>query len=446
GVSEAGTSNPVTGHTLFQAGSVSKAVTATGALVLVEQGQLQLDEDVNRRLKTWKVPENEFTKEHKVTLRQILSHSAGFTVHFFPGYAVGAPLPELEQILNGQAPANTAPVQVEFVPGTKWRYSGGGFLIAQQLMMDVTGKPFPVLMRQNVFNQIGMSQSSFEQPLSPEAAKLAASGTYWNGNVVPGKWHIYPEMAAAGLWTTPTDLAKLAIEISLSQQGRSNRILSQAIAREMLAPQSESVTEFALGNEKHPDRMGLGFFLADKTHSGLFGHIGNDAGFEAMLMMDSDTGQGVAFISNSQFGILLGDYLVRNIAKEYGWKNYILPNRPHLGADAVLIAIAQRESIPAAFRQYHRLKDSQPLHYTPDQNTLLIFGYSLLASNQIEAALEALKLEVQEYPDFWNAYDTLGEIYAAIGEQELSIENYEKSLELNPANRSAIENLKKLKG
>ena len=444
GVTEARSSKPVTTHTMFQAGSVSKPVAAVGALSLVEEGKLSLDEDVNQKLTTWKVPENEFTKQQKVTLRRILSHTAGLTVHFFPGYAVDAQLPTLVQILDGELPANTSPVRVDLEPGTNWRYSGGGVVIEQQLMMDVTGKPFPVLMREVVFDKLGMEHSSFEQPLSAKFTELAASGTYWNGNVVPGKWHIYPEMAAAGLWTTPTDLAKLAIELSLSMRGKSHRILSRASVREMLTPQVEAVTEFALGNEHYPDRMGLGFFLGDQTRPHLFGHIGDDAGFEAMLVMDSNSGQGAALMTNSQLGIFLGDYLMENIASEYGWKNHVFPDRPRPGADAALIAIAEIESLQAALQQYHLLRKTQPIRYTPDQNSLLVFSYSLLASNQIESAIEVMKLEVQEYPDFWKGYDTLAEIYAAVGENRLAIENYEKSIELNPENRNAVENIKRL--
>lgn len=445
GVPEAGSSNPVTTETMFQAGSVSKAVAAVGALSLVDQGKLLLDEDVNQKLTTWKIPENEFTSEQKVTLRRILSHTAGLTVHFFPGYPVDAQLPTLVQILNGEAPSKTGPIQVDLVPGTRWRYSGGGVVVEQQLMMDVTAKQFPVLMREAIFDKIGMEHSSFEQPLSPQYLELAASGTYWNGRVVPGKWHVYPEMAAAGLWTTPTDLAKLAIEISLCLQEKSNRILSPASAREMLTCQSENVTEYALGNENYPDRMGLGFFLGDQTRPDLFGHIGDDEGFQAMLLMYSNSGKGVAIMTNSQLGILLGDYLIENVAREYRWENHVLPNRPRLGADAMLIAVAQTEGIQAALKQYHLLKRTQPVRYTPDQNTLLLFSYALLASNEIEPAIEVMKLEVQEYPDFWNAYDTLAEIYAAMGEKHLSIENYEKSIQLNPDNRNALEKVKKLK-
>src|SRR5271169_3513392 len=148
GVIEAGSNTPVTTGTLFQAGSISKPVAASGALYLVEHGKLSLDEDVNQRLKTWKVPENELTATQKVTLRRLLSHSAGLTVHGFPGYAIGQPVPTLVQIFNGEKPANTAPIRVDFVPGSKLRYSGGGVTIEQQLMTDVTGKPFPLFMRE----------------------------------------------------------------------------------------------------------------------------------------------------------------------------------------------------------------------------------------------------------------------------------------------------------
>jgi CubicO group peptidase (beta-lactamase class C family) len=165
GVVEAGARTRVTPRTLFQAGSVSKPVAAVGALHLVQQGKLSLDEDVNRRLLSWKIPENEFTRENKVTLRRILSHTAGLTVHGFNGYRTDEPIPTLAQILDGEKPANNLPVRVDFVPGTKWRYSGGGILVAQKLMIDIVGMPFPELMHTIVLSKIGMEDSTFEQPL-----------------------------------------------------------------------------------------------------------------------------------------------------------------------------------------------------------------------------------------------------------------------------------------
>ena len=204
GVVATGSDVPVTTKTLFQAGSISKPVAATAALYMVEHGQLALDENVNDKLKSWRVPDNEFTQTEKVTLRRLMSHSAGLTIHGFPGYDVDAPLPTVVQVLNGEKPANTAPVRVDFVPGTKVRYSGGGVTIEQLLMTDVSGKPFPVLLRETVLDKIGMSASSYEQPLPPARAAATAWGTYTDGKPVHGKWHVYPEMAAAGLWTTPT--------------------------------------------------------------------------------------------------------------------------------------------------------------------------------------------------------------------------------------------------
>ena len=163
GTTELGGSGPVTPRTLFQAGSISKPVAATGMLAMVQQGKLSLDEDVNLKLKTWKVPENEFTKEQKVTLRQLASHTAGLTVHGFPGYDVDEKVPSLVQILNGEKPtANTPAIRVDFVPGTKWRYSGGGITIEQLLMTDVSGKPFPALMKELVLDKAGMMDSTYE--------------------------------------------------------------------------------------------------------------------------------------------------------------------------------------------------------------------------------------------------------------------------------------------
>jgi CubicO group peptidase (beta-lactamase class C family) len=445
GVTEAGGTTPVTPRTLFQSGSVSKPVAAAGALYLVGQGELSLDEDINQKLSSWKVPDNEFTRKEKVTLRRILSHCAGFTVHFFPGYAVNEPVPSLVQILDGETPANTAPIRVDFVPGSKWRYSGGGTIVCQQLIIDITGRPFPEFMQDVVFDRMGMTDSTFEQPLPAARAVQAASGTFWDGNMVPGKWHVYPEMAAGGLWSTPTDLARYAIEIALSNQGRSNRVLSQAIAQEMVRPQMERVGEIALGNEEYVDRMGLGFFLGDETRPDLFGHIGDDAGFQAMLFMFGDTGQGVAFMANSDLGILIGDCLVENIAKEYAWKNFIPSHRPRIAPSAVLLTIANEKGTQAAIQKYEDLKKADLPRFMPDQNTLLLLSYSQLLANNLQDALEIMRLEVQEYPDYWNAYDSLAEMYLQAGDKQLAIRNYEKSIDLNPDNRNGIEKLNQLK-
>ncbi len=425
-VIETGSSTPVTPKTLFQAGSISKPVAATGALHLVEHGTLSLDESVNEKLKTWKVPENEFTKNEKVTLRRLMSHTAGLTVHGFPGYDPNETLPSLVQIFNGEKPANTAPIRVDIVPGTKERYSGGGVTIEQQLMMDVTGKAFPVLMRELVLDPIGMADSSYEQPLPPARAAMTASGTRADGKVVHGRWHIYPEMAAAGLWTTPTDLSRFAIEIALSRKGKSNRVLSEKMTAEMLTPVLEEA--------------GLGLFM-DKDNPGQFGHNGADEGFQAILTMNAETGRGLAIMANSDNGIAVGDMLLQSVAKEYGW-NY---KSSGPGTVQVLVLIAKSKGTQAALQRYAELKKTPSADYKVEERTLNILGYTLLFSGQAQDAIAVFQRNVKEYPESSNVYDSLGEAYMKAGQKEPAIQNYEKSLQLDPKNQNAVEMLKKLK-
>ena len=313
GVMDNETRDPVTNKTLFVAGSVSKPVAVMGALRMVQEEKLALDEDINKVLVSWKVPENEFTKTEKVTLRRIVSHSAGVTVHGFRGYAAGESVPTLIQILNGEPPANSAPIRVDQVPGTQWRYSGGGLTIMQQAMIDVERKPFPAIMREEVLNPIGMTSSSYEQKMDPDRLKLAASGHYGDGRVIEGKRYAYPEMAAAGLWTTPTDLAKFAIEVQRSLKGESNKVLSQNTVRLMVTKQ------ITIGPSQD---MALGFFLQDDDS--YFGHGGQDVGFICQLIASKDGGYGAVVMTNSdgRSGELIGEIL-RSIAKEYDWRDYL---------------------------------------------------------------------------------------------------------------------------
>jgi CubicO group peptidase (beta-lactamase class C family) len=315
----------VTPKTLFLAGSISKPVTAIGALALVDQGKLSLNGAINTALKTWKIPESEDTAQHEVTLAQILDHTSGITGgDFFPGYAVAQPVPTLVEILDGRPPTITAPVRVNAIPGARWSYSGNGYLVIQQAMIDATGKPFPALMRELVFDPLGLSDTTFEQPLPADRAARAAAGTLLNGNPVAGKWRIQPEMAAGGLWTTVTDLATLAIDVALTVRGQSHHVLSQATASEMIAPHwSEDVINI-LGTTNFPDRMGYGFFVGDDHR---FGHIGGNVGYQATLVMFADSGRGAVIMTNSDVGLQAGNALLNKIAAVYGW-HYTAPAPP----------------------------------------------------------------------------------------------------------------------
>ena len=313
GVAEAGTNNQVTAETLFQAASISKPVAAMGALRLAQEGKLNLDEDVNKKLTSWKVPENEFTKEQKVTLRRLLSHTAGMTVHGFRGYATDEPVPALLQLLNGEKPANSAAVRVDIVPGSKWRYSGGGISVAQLLVMDVTGKAFPQFMQEAVLGKLEMKHSTYQQPLPQEMLAKAAAGHGENGEVIKGKRHTYPEMAAAGLWTTPSDLARFAIEIQKSRAGKSNKVLTTEMINQMLTVQSGD--------------YGLGIGVRGTGKALNFSHGGSNEGFRCMMFAYAETGQGAVIMTNGDAGGPLADEIFHSIAKEYGWPDYQIRER-----------------------------------------------------------------------------------------------------------------------
>ena len=284
GVREQGKPEPVTPATLFQAGSISKPIFALAAMRLVEEGKLGLDDDVNQRLTSWKIPATGGWQP-RVTLRQ-LSHSAGLTVHGFPGYGVEERIPTVVEVLDGRPPANTARVEVNILPGVQFRYAGGGTTVAQQLVTDVLGKPFPQIMRELVLDPLGMKDSTYEQPLPAARAAAAATAHPWKSRPLPGRWYIYPEMAAAGLWTTASDLARAGIELQKTLRGNPPRLLKRETVAEMLKPQ--------VGED-----MGIGFFLEGKEGEERFQHGGWDEGFVAAATFYKDRGMGAVIMVNS---------------------------------------------------------------------------------------------------------------------------------------------------
>lgn len=308
GYANAATMTPVTPETLFQAASISKPISTLAMLRLVQDGKLNLDENVNVKLKSWKVPDNEFTKEQKVTLRRIVSHSAGLTVHGFGGYRPDEPLPTIVQVLDGQMPANSKAVRVDTVPGSKWSYSGGGYVVMQLLLTEVTVKSFPELLDEEVLRPIGMSHSTYALPLPQSLRRSAATAYGSDGNAIAGDFHVYPEMAAAGLWTTPSDLARAAIEIEKDYAGTSNKVLSKDMAHQMLTHQK--------------DDWGLGVALSAADHPLRFGHGGSNEGFKCDLQAYIDSGQGMAVMTNADGGSALIGEIERAVAKEYGWPDF----------------------------------------------------------------------------------------------------------------------------
>lgn len=296
GFADSSENRPVTTETMFLAGSISKPVAAIRVHQLAEEDIINLDSNVNKYLTSWKVPDNDFTKKEKVTAKRILNHTAGLTVWGFPGYDKGDPIPSVVDVLDGKG--NTDSVRVYKEPGESWMYSGGGYTIMQLMLTDLEKKTFPEIMQASVLDPLGMSTSTFENPLPQKYHAMAATGFRANGAEVEGKWPIYPEMAAAGLWTTPSQLLLWAKEIQQIQQTQKDGLLKVSTVNAMLTP----------GMNNH----GLGPGVSEHT----FGHGGADEGFRANLVAWKEFPVAVVIMVNSDNGSIIQE-LMLSIAKEY---------------------------------------------------------------------------------------------------------------------------------
>jgi len=294
--------NPVSENTRFQAASVSKPVVALAALRLVQEGKIGLDTDANVYLKAWKVPENEFTRREKVTLRRLLSHTGGVVSFEMDTGAAPGHVPTLLQLLKGEKPAQTGPVTVDMVPGSRFRYSNEGYSIVQQLLMDVENKPFPQIMRERVLDPLGMNDSSFEPDSASAHPDQTASGHVGGGGPIEGKGLIYADLAAGGLWTTPSDVARFLIAIHHSLSGAPRSVLTREIAEIMVTAQG-----------------GLGLGVKKIADDILVEANGHNSGFVCRLAGLARSGQGVVIMANSDAAIPLLSGITFAVAKEYGW-------------------------------------------------------------------------------------------------------------------------------
>ena len=313
GVADIESGAAVENNTLFQAASISKPVAAMAVMRAVQDGRFSLDDDINTILKSWKLPDGEFTRGHPVTPRALLSHTSGLGDGFgFPGYHPSAPLPTVVEILNGSKPSNVGPVLMERPPFTAYKYSGGGVTVMQLAMTDTFRQPYPDIVQRLVLGPIGMFDSAYEQPLSSERDRHAARAHSGAGRVMDTKWHVYPELAAAGLWTTSVDLAKFAIEIQKTALGRSSKVLTQTSVREMLAP--VGVGDYAVG--LGVTKLGQGWY---------FGHGGSNWGFQCDVMAHQRKGYGVAIMTNGDAGRPVIDEIRARVAAAYEWDSLDKP-------------------------------------------------------------------------------------------------------------------------
>ena len=304
GIREAGTDLPVDVNTLFQAASISKSVSALGALHWVQKGALNLDTNINNFLVSWKIPDNKFTRSQPVTVRYLLCHGAGVNGHSLGTYSSGEEVPTFLQILDGLPPSKADPVRVVSKPQTEFRYSGGGYLIVLQAMIDVIGQPFPDIMNEAVLSPVGMERSGYFQPLEYESAENVAVGHDEMGSVFEGYWQTVPNLAGGGLWSTPSELCLFAIEVQKALQGESS-IISQELAEEMLTV--------------HIDSYGLGLALQGEGENFALSHGGDIRGYHNFLFAYTRRGQGVAVMTNAQNGSYLYQEILRSVAIVYDW-------------------------------------------------------------------------------------------------------------------------------
>lgn len=355
GLANTKTETPVNENTLFQAASISKPLTALAALKLYEEGSLDLDTDVNNYLKDWKIPENKFTETEKVTIKRLLTHTAGTTVHGFPGYKQKDDFPTIIDVLNGNG--NTPKIFVDTTPGSIWRYSGGGYTIMEKVLEDVSGLPLEEYMFKNILSPLQMNNSTYAQPLSPEFHQNASAAYNWKGKLIKGLWHNYPEQAAAGLWTTPSDLAKYCIEIQEIMDGKQDGILTQKTVETMLT--------------KDKNGWGLGPGLRYENDSLIFGHGGKNAGFTNDFHASVYNGNAVIIMTNADNGGQLIAEIQNAIADYYDWEF-----SKHRTIETVELDDAALNQFVGKYRQVNQ-KSKVKIKVKDDILNIIVFGRTI---------------------------------------------------------------------
>jgi CubicO group peptidase (beta-lactamase class C family) len=314
GVIEDGKPGRVQADTMFSGASISKPVTAMLALQMVERGVFDLDTDVNRYLKSWQVPTNEFTRQKPVTLRLLLSHRAGTTIHGFGGIIPDGPIPRAIDILSGKVTyrsgRTTNGVTVDKLPGGTVRYSGGGTTIVEQMLEDATGKRFHELARENVFEPLGMTRTTFEAPL-PERYRANAAVGHEEGKILPEKFVCVIAIGAGAIFTTAADYARFMVGCRDAWLGKPNAILKQSLAQEMMTPQ---------GGE-----FGLGWEIFGEGADRRFGHGGSNDGYQCESTCYLESGQGAVVMTNADSGLYFYWEVFNAIADLYQWQDFMLP-------------------------------------------------------------------------------------------------------------------------
>ncbi len=409
GLADTSKNIPVTTKTMFSAGSISKFLMAVTALKMVENGQIELEKPVNNYLTSWKITENDFTKKTPITIRMLLSHSAGTSQSSYFGFTPTHPLPSIVEILSGAKISETRPVVVNSEPNKEFRYSGGGSIVAQLALMDVSKKSFTNLTQELLFYKLGMSNSTFEQPVPSKFTKQS-SWAYSSASWFKGMPYVYPQQAAAGLYTTPTDLAKFFIDVQKSYTGK-GKVLSQLTTKQMLTPQQN------VSDGSYKEQIGIGPFLIQQTDNKdpngvYFEFTGVNAGFLAYGIASITNGNGVIIMLNSGDDVNgLGKEIRRAVAKTYNWTNFLpteiqpinlsdtdldkLAGRYRMATDEVLYLRKEKNYL------VEKINEGNDIYCFPvTRDTIVFTDYNIKAGFKINDKSEVISLQniYQENP------------------------------------------------
>lgn len=416
GLADSEAQRPVTADTGFNIGSISKLFAAWGVMRLVEQGRIDLDASVEQYLTRWYLPESEFDSDG-VTIRRLLSHTAGLTLEGYPGFEPGAPLPTLEESLRG-ATNGAGDVRLTMEPGKQWHYSGGGYTVLQLMIEEVTGEPFADYMQRNVLAPLGMGHSSFD--VSNEILKASSEAHGILGKVIGGPR--FTAMAAAGLETTVADLGRFAVANMGNEGGvqAGHPVLRSETLREMQAAAPATDGSYGLGYALYSFEDGF------RT----LGHDGANTGWYAQLHLLPESGRGIIVLTNGSNGWVLCEDIVCQ------WRKHVSPDADQVACQKppypLLSIIAEEESVAAALEHFAKLKSERSEEYKFPPAALHYFGYDLLRDDRVAEAIEAFKLNFQLFPEESAAAGSLGEAHLIAGNKDLAIKYLEKSLELNP--------------
>lgn len=531
GVRSLRTGEPVDDETVFNLASISKPITALVAAILAEKGLIDLNLPVARYLERWTLPDNELTRAAPISLFHLFSHTAGTSQHGFRDFYLDQPLPTLVEVLEGGDLPGTAPITVNFEPGTNWRYSGGGYVIAQIAIEDHLGRSLADLAAEHLFEPLGLANTTMRQHGEPGFPTNVARAHDANGEQVgPTGLPICPQLSASGVWSTPRDMARLVIAMQRALAGHDGGVISPAVARLT----TDIVTTKVMGGWSVG--WARGHYHGNRDW---FWHGGANTGTGGHVYGSMDGGVGLVILGNGPNSVrepLLAE-LRESILTSHGWRQPLPAPEPALavapgfatqvvgryrtlwgseirvtvrdgglsvhgllgsgpvdlvkvadnaflvdgfksrisfltnpddgrehmalqrhGTDEIVYEVAalaapavmpaehlQRGDHEAALAGYRHLLAAHPDDPAASERTINALGYRELGDGRIDQALLAFQIYVELYPESANAYDSLGEGYMEAGDTERAIANYERSLELNPANGNAVRMLERLR-